>query len=235
MLPAARRTRGYPWFGRRTTGAPLLACMAARRRCSPWPGHSGGVERARGIVRASSPRPEPNALKSKRNEAEIGGFRRGGALRRGRGTPSSDCGLADGFHLCRVCAGAYRGEGKDGGGLRAENGSQARPAASGGARPAMAPRRSLLLRLRSRAGKEREQGGDSRPGGRVYDAGVRPPRGRRQVERGGRVRARRGEGSQAARLNGPRGRQVGLAVPAPFLLFFFFFEFLFSNNFPNSF
>ena len=60
------------------------ACMAARRRSSPWPGLSGGVERAWGIVRASSPCYEPNAPKSKRNEAETSRFRRGGPLRRGR-------------------------------------------------------------------------------------------------------------------------------------------------------
>jgi len=54
----------------------------------------------------------------------------------------------DGFHLGRACAGAYRGEGEHTDGLGTENGSLMRLAASDGARPAMAPRRSLLL-LRS--------------------------------------------------------------------------------------
>ena len=58
--------------------------MAARRRCSPWPGRSGAVERARGTVEASSSCYEPNALKIKRNEEETRRFRRGEALRRGR-------------------------------------------------------------------------------------------------------------------------------------------------------
>ena len=84
MLPAARRTRWCPWLGQRTARAPLLACMVARRCCSPWPGHSGGAERSRSTVGACSNRHEPNALKNRRNKARKGGFRYGGALRRGR-------------------------------------------------------------------------------------------------------------------------------------------------------
>ena len=84
MLPAARRTRWCPWLGRRTARAPLLACMAARRRCSSWPCHSSGVERSHGIIRARSGRPKHNAHKNKRKRARKGEFQRGGALRRGR-------------------------------------------------------------------------------------------------------------------------------------------------------
>jgi len=62
VLPAARRTRGCPWLGRRTAGAPLLACMAALRRCSPWPRHSDGVEHSRSANRACSRHPEHDAV-----------------------------------------------------------------------------------------------------------------------------------------------------------------------------
>jgi len=133
VLPAARRTQGCPWFSRRTTEAPPLACMAARRHCSPWPGHSGGVERARGTVEAFSSCYEPNALKIKRNGAETRRFRRGGAPDEVGRPPTRDCGFAEGFHPGRARAGAYRGEGEHNGGLGAENGPLAHPAASGGA------------------------------------------------------------------------------------------------------
>jgi len=82
--PQQGAPEGALWFGRRMTGALPLACMAARRRCSPWPGCSGGVERARGTVYASSSHSEPNALKNRQNRAETGRFLRGGALRRVR-------------------------------------------------------------------------------------------------------------------------------------------------------
>ena len=84
MFPAARRTRWCPWLGRGTTRAPFLACMVAWRRCSPWPGHSGGVERSRSTVGARSGHPEHNAHKNKRKGVKKGGFQRGGALQRGR-------------------------------------------------------------------------------------------------------------------------------------------------------
>jgi len=103
----------------------------------------------------------------------------------------------------------------------------------------MAPQRLLLLR--SRAEKERERGRQNGASGarggiptgisrsaerRFHDADVRPPRGRRRVERGGRVRARErggeGRGGWAARLDGPKGRRV--AAPASFSFFLNFFS-----------
>jgi len=62
--------------------------MAARRRCSPWPGRSGAVERAQKLLRASPSSYGPNALKSERNKAGHRKIRRGGALRRGRSNSS---------------------------------------------------------------------------------------------------------------------------------------------------
>ena len=50
-----------------------------------------------------------------------------------RRTSAGDCGLAEGFYLGRVRAGAYRGEGEHAGGLGAENRPLTWPAASGGA------------------------------------------------------------------------------------------------------
>ena len=122
-------------------------------------------------------------------------------------TPASDSGLVAVSHLGRACAEAYRGEDECNGGFSVEDGSLVWPAVSGGA----------LWRWRcggaaaalANGGRRREWGGDRMgwPGGagrrpdremagrprRVHDAGVRPPRGRRWVERGG-VRAwERGE------------------------------------------
>jgi len=85
--------------------------MAARRRCSPWPGRSGAVERAGGSVEATPSSYGPNAPKSKRNEAETSKVRRGGVLRRGRknsGERFTACLAVS--HLGRACAEAYRGE-----------------------------------------------------------------------------------------------------------------------------
>jgi hypothetical protein len=113
----------------------------------------------------------------------------------------------------------------------------------------MALRRLLLLRLRERAEKKREWSGGDRmaPGGagcrpnrgkpvgqrRVHDAGVRPPRGRRRVERGERPRAgERGGEAGPCCLAGPKRRRVGPAAPVPLFLFF---EFLFLILFLNSF
>ena len=107
--------------------------MAARRRCSLWPGHSGGVERARGTIEASSSCYEPNALKIKRNGQKREGFDTAELSNEVVLTPARDCGFAEGFHLGRARAGAYRGEGEHNGGLGTENGPLARPAASGGA------------------------------------------------------------------------------------------------------
>ena len=106
----------------------------------------------------------------------------------------------------------------------------------------MAPRQLLLLRLRSRAEKEREREGtewrlgarDAVPTGvsrsaerRVHNAGVRPPCGRRRVERGGRPRAGEGRGKpgRAAWLGRKGGGSAQQRLPA-----FLFFEFLFSKK-----
>ena len=62
---------------------------------------------------------------------------------------------------------------------------------------------------------------------RVHDAGVRPPRGRRRVEQGGRPRTGEGRGKlgRAAWLGRKGGGRPSSACP-----FFFFFEFLFSKK-----
>jgi hypothetical protein len=84
VFPAARRNRWCPWLGRGMARAPLLACMAARRRCSPWTGHSVRVEHSCSTVGARSGHPEHNMHKNKRKGAEKGGFQCGGSLRRDR-------------------------------------------------------------------------------------------------------------------------------------------------------
>ena len=77
------------------------------------------------------------------------------------------------------------------------------------------------------AGRRLDQVKAGRPR-RIHDAGVRPPRGRRQVEQGGRrARERDGRGSGPRCLAGPKGRRVGPAAPVPFL----FFLYLFSSYF----
>ena len=53
--------------------------MAARRRCSPWPGRSGAVERAQTTLRASSPHYRPSAPKNERKEAGYSKIRHGAA------------------------------------------------------------------------------------------------------------------------------------------------------------
>ena len=216
----------------------------------PWPGHSGGVERARGRSselphhvpnlthsRASGTRQKWEGFGAAEHSDEVGEI------------PASDYRLTDDSHIGRACAGAYCGEGEHGGGLGAENGSLARPAASGGARPATAPRRSLLL-LWSRAGEG--EGAGRGHNGVSGGAGWRPDRGKlvgRAAasttsaygyhvagagwrEAGTSARAGEGRGGRASWLDGPKGRRVGPAAPGPFSIFF---EFLFCTNFPNSF
>jgi len=162
-------------------------------------------------------------------------------------TPASGCGLAHDSHLGRACAGAYRGEDECGGGLGAENGSLARPATSGGARPAMAPRRSLLLRSRTR--EERERGGDrmgclGARGGvptEISRSAGRPcPRRRRTAAtwpasggaRWASARGREGRGNRAARL-GWAEREAGRPSSACPLFFFlnFFSPKIFQTHF----
>ena len=53
------------------------------------------------------------------------------------------------------------------------------------------------------------------------NAGVRPPRGRRRVERGASAHGRERErGGRPGRLLGRKGSGVGPAAPAPFSFFF---------------
>ena len=113
------------------------------------------------------------------------------------------------------------------------------PATSGGALSGNGARRSgCCCAVRAEEEGEGGRGGDrmegvvwepapaSRPGvleaGRgASNAGVRPPRGRRRVERGGRrARERERRGRQAGLLAGPKGRRVGPAAPVPFSIFF---------------
>jgi len=194
--------------------------------------HSGTARRgqatpaeysARGVP-SKLPRHAPNLTRSRTSETgqKWEGFdaaEHSGDVGR---TPVRDCGLAEGFHLGRACAGAYRGEGEHDGGLGTENGPLTRPAASGGARPAMAPRRLFLLR--SWAENERERGGQYGASG---GAGWRPdrdkpigraarPRRRRTAAtwlapggaRRARPRAREGRGGEA-RPRGWMGRKGG--------------------------
>ena len=79
------------------------------------------------------------------------------------------------------------------------------------------------------AGRRPDQVKAGRPR-RVHDAGVRPPHGRRRVERGGRrAREREGRGSGLRCLAGPKGRRVGPAAPVPFLFFLNFFSQILSK------
>ena len=113
--------------------------------------------------------------------------------------------------------------------------------------PAMVRAELLRLRLRSRTEEEGREARATerveRPGGAgrrpdqvkavgrgASNAGVRPPRGRRRVERGGRrAREREGRGSGPRCLAGPKGRRVGPAAPVPFPFFLNFFSQILSK------
>ena len=146
-------------------------------------------------------------------------------------------------HLGRAVAEAYRSEDECDGGLGAEVGALAWLAVSSGASLAMALRRSCYgCGARERRKKRREERGDRvEPGGaerrpdqviagrprRVHDADVRPPRGQRRVDEGGRPRVgERGGGAGPCGFAGPKGRRVDLAASIPFFL-----KFLFSKKF----
>ena len=142
-------------------------------------------------------------------------------------TPASDSRRAAASHLGRACAEAYRDKDECNGELGSEIGALAWPAVSGGNAAAAA----LTSRGRrgERSGGDRVEPGDAgrrpdlvkagRPW-RVHDAGVRPPRGRRRVERGGRRAPEREGGETGPRcLARPKGRRVGPAAPAPFLFY----------------
>ena len=132
-------------------------------------------------------------------------------------------------------------------------GALAWPAVSSGAAPAMSLRRSSYgfgcARERREEGGARATERMERPGssGRRPDqvkpvgrgapiAGVRPPRCRRWLGRGGRLRAgERGRGRQAEPLSGPKGRQGWPSNACPFSIFFlisflkFFSKFIWTN------
>jgi len=130
-------------------------------------------------------------------------------------TTASDSWRAAVSHLGTACAEAYRGEDECGGGFGAEDKSLVWPALSGGAlRRWRCGGAATSAALTSR-GRRGEWGGDRMewPGGtgrrpdqvkagrprRVHNADVRPPRGRRRVDEGGRPRAgERGRGNRAA-------------------------------------
>ena len=153
-------------------------------------------------------------------------------------TPASDSGLAAVAHLGRACAGAYRGEDECSGGFGAEVGSLVWPAATGGARPAMASRRSTAAAALANGGGRRGRSGGDRmePG----DAGCCPDRGK-PVGRAASttptygshvagvgwtkagVRARKRERGETGPhcLSGPKGRRVSPAAPAAFYFLFF--------------
>ena len=151
-------------------------------------------------------------------------------------TPASDSRCTAASHLGRAYAGAYRGDGECAGALGFELGALVWPAASGGACSGNGAWRNCCCCCASRGRRERR---GRQNGGRVLgvrvgvptrgvevagrgasNAGVRPPRGRRRVERGGRrAHGREGRGSGLRCPAGPKGRRVGPAAPVPFPFF----------------
>ena len=153
-------------------------------------------------------------------------------------TAASDSGLAAVSHLGRARAGAYRGEDERGGGLGAENGLLAWPAASGGARSTMAPRGRCCCCARERgrrgSGEGTEWGclgaqggvptGISRSAASTTPAYGRHVAGAEWSEAGVRTRER-GEGrpGRAAWLGRKGGGSAQQRLP-PFLFFLNFFS-----------
>jgi hypothetical protein len=158
-------------------------------------------------------------------------------------TPASDSRRSTDSHLGRTFARAYPSDGECPGALGVELEALVWPATSGGALSGNGARRSgCCCAVRAEEEGEGGRGGDrmegvawepapaSRPGGLeagrgASNAGVRPPRGRRRVERGGRrARGREGKG-EAGRAARWAEREAGLAqqrLPlSPFFLNFF--------------
>ena len=120
-------------------------------------------------------------------------------------TPASDSRRAVVSHLGRACAEAYRGEDECSGGFCAEDRSLMWPAVSGGALRRWRCGGAATAAALASGGRRGERGGDRMelPGGagwrsdqvkagrprRVHDVDVRPPRGRRRVDEGGRPHA----------------------------------------------
>jgi len=151
-------------------------------------------------------------------------------------TPASDSRRAVVSHLGRACAEAYRGEDECSGGFGTEDRSLVWPAVSGGALRRWHCGGAATAAALASGGSRGERGGDRMewPGGagqrsdqlkagrsrRVHDADVRPPRGRRRVDEGGRPRAgERGRGNRAA-LSGWAKREAGRPSSACPLFFF---------------
>ena len=165
-------------------------------------------------------------------------------------TPASDSRRSTDSHLGRTFARAYPSDGECPGALGVELEALVWPATSGGALSGNGARRSgCCCAVRAEEEGEGGRGGDrmegvawepapaSRPGGLeagrgASNAGVRPPRGRRRVERGASAcgREKKGEAGRAARW---AEREAGLAQQR--LPLSLFFEFLFSKFFLNSF
>ena len=212
--------------------------MVAQRRCSPWPGHSGAVESAQTTLRASSPHDRPSASKHERKRQD---FARSVAVEHSGevgATPASDSRRTAASHLGRAHAGAYRGDGECAGALGVEVEALVRSAASGGAFSNNGARRDCCCCCCADRGRRERRGRQN--GGRVLgarvgiptrgvevagrgapNAGVRPPRGRRWMGRGGRRARERGEG-EVCWAAGWAEREVGLAQQrlSPFLFFF---------------
>ena len=162
-------------------------------------------------------------------------------------TPASDSRRSTDSHLGRTFARAYPSDGECPGALGVELDALVWPATSGGALSGNGARRSgCCCAVRAEEEGEGGRGGDrmegvawepapaSRPRGLeagrgASNAGVRPPRGRRRVERGASARGRERErGGRPGRLLGRKGSGVGPAAPAPFSFFLNFFS---SNSF----
>jgi len=107
--------------------------MAARRRCSPWPGRSGAVERANDPLEL--PHLTTDLAHQRTSEKRQDTARSVMAEHSGdvRATSASDSWRTAASHLGRAHAGAYRGDGECAGALGVELEALVRPAASGGA------------------------------------------------------------------------------------------------------
>jgi len=141
-----------------------------------------------------------------------------------------------------VCARGCARRGRAGGGFNWARVTRVERWASAPMAHSRAPPRLLLLAWGGRregGASDRVEGLGARVGvptrcrraGRgASNAGVRPPRGRRRVERGGRrAREREGRVSGPRCLAGPKGRRVGPAAPVPFSFFLNFFDQILSK------
>ena len=207
----------------------------ARRRCSPWPGRSGAVERAQTTLQASSPPYRPSAPKNERKE--VGNVATEYSSELGA-TPASDSRRTVASHLGRAHAGAYRSDGECAGALGGELEALVRSAASGGAFSGNGARRSCCCcaaraERGGRGTRDRmdgvawEPGPASRPGGWRWPAAARPsPAYGRHVadarwdEAGAAHAGDRGGGGRPGRSLGRKGGGVGPVAPVPFSIIF---------------